>query len=906
MARPGKEQVFFFASLAITGLLGTLLSTASWSAPRMPRGKPTDPALLSRLDLAAAPRGALADRAWAREGREAFREPRDWSPLPPADLERPPLREPGYVPPPPRPSAGLGRLGLYRVPTRVIPHEFREETEEPEPEAAAAAAGGARPPGSGAAANAPARGAPPADDDAALRRRFDWLELVADVRPWYGFIENAEKFTLNERPGEAVKFQRRDPRSGRLLGSGSIERDRIKAGGIHFADTAANRTELLLRANPPSGWSATRLPALLDVIEQVLPLGEEDAVAWRRAAEHLAQYVALDPKHARTYELLADVRASLLDFEGELAALQTAQAAGVESAGLVARRARWLGRVGARAGALARFAAGVSRFPNDRELRLAWGRALLAQGSPDAGALALAQFEQAEQRSQSAQERMEVIAAAGAAYLEQGDAERALQEARRILNVDRNSPLGCRLEGAAAYALGRYTDAVTHWERLRELAQTPAAHGEAALSLGIARTRLGEFETARSDLELAPRLDPRLGARAAAAEADLLAVTGSLDTAVARCRDAVAGAPDDPHLRYFLGRMLRRAGDLQAAQVELRGALALGATFSDLFTELGYLALLEGRADAARRYFEESLRQEEHEETLLLLAHAHLLAEDLVAARKLLDGLNARKPTGESLLGIAYCLYRRGESPSAQELWHQVANELQSAHPDDKAYAGRWLTAVLDLESKQIWEDAIQWREIGNGWEVDERFGLKPTVQTGAFRLAGVQRQGTTIEQWSYLRRDVELASFFEFEVDVSSGPDHQGRVGFGLAHFIGAASQQAPQVRVSLLLAIDSDGSLSVQQRERVDDVEWRKIGTIAFQPGAITRLALRRRERASPVFQFLVNGSPVGPPIEMTPWRGKTRQQISALFFAAAAGGKRCDASLHHARRVEFLAAP
>jgi tetratricopeptide (TPR) repeat protein len=928
MARPGKEQLFFYGSLGLTGLLGALLFTSTLKPAKIARGKAPDAAALAKRDVASAPRGALRETKWEREGREVFREPRDWSPLPPADLDRPPLRDPSYVPPAPLPSAGLDRLGVYRVPTAITAHIFAEEggapapepEDEPAPANAASAAAPKSPPaatsgadpkaaGAGAAAKPPSGAAAGASslDEEDLKRKYDWLEMVSDPRPWYGVIENAERFALDERPTEPVQFSRRDPKSGKLQGSGAIPRDRLKAGGIHFAATAANKTELLLRKHPESQWSASRLPEMLDVVEQILPLGMEDPVAWRRAAERLDKCVALDKRQARTWELLADALASLLDFEGELKALQQADLAQVESAGLVIRHARWLARVGARAGALTRLADGVARFPSDRAIHLAFGRALLAEGSAESVARALAQFSQAEQSSASGDQRMEVIAEAGAALLEQGDAAGALEQARRILKVDPGSPLGFRLQGAAQLALGKAKESEEDWEKLRQHAPSPDWEGQAELALGIVRTRLGDFEQARANLRAVTRQQPLLGARAAAGEAELLAVTGHLDFAVQKCRDAVARAPDDPYLRYYLGRMLRRATDLEEARGELRRALELGAAFPDLFSELGYLALLEGRADDARRYFEESLAREERDETRLALAHAHLLAGDLGPARQLFEALNAKKPNGEATLGLAYCAYKRGESPAAQQLWQQVKEELPSAHPDDQAYAARWLAAVVDLESKQVWEDTLQWREVGNGWDLDQRFveNAKSTPP-GSFRFSGPQRQGATVEQWNYLKRDVEQANFHEYEVDVAIGPKQQGRVGFGLAQFFGGAAGQAPQVRVSLLLAIEPDGKLLVQQRERVDDADWKPIGKIDAKPGETITLTLRRKERGSAQFQFLVDGAPVGDPIEMNPWRGKAKSQIAALFFASAPGGKEVDAELRRARRVEFKGAP
>jgi hypothetical protein len=120
-----------------------------------------------------------------------------------------------------------------------------------------------------------------------------------------------------------------------------------------------------------------------------------------------------------------------------------------------------------------------------------------------------------------------------------------------------------------------------------------------------------------------------------------------------------------------------------------------------------------------------------------------------------------------------------------------------------------------------------------------------------------------------------------------------------------GSAQQQAPQVRAALLLAIEADGTVLIQRREQLADTEWKKVEglKVAVRAGEPVKLGLRRKERGSAHFQFFVNGAPAGDPVEMNPWRGKSKQQISALFFAAAAPGRKVDAELQHARRVEFL---
>src|SRR5262249_48536499 len=263
-------------------------------------------------------------------------------------------------------------------------------------------------------------------------------------------------------------------------------------------------------------------------------------------------------------------------------------------------------------------------------------------------------------------------------------------------------------------------------------------------------------------------------------------------------------APDDPYLHYFLGRLLRENTDLDGARAELRKALDLGATFSDLFNELGFLALGEGKAVDARRYFDESLAREDRPETRLFQAHAQLLADDLLPARATFDSLNSRKPSGESMLGLAYVAYRRGESPDPQAKGQQVKDEFASAHADDKAYAAGWLATVVDLESKQQWDDPIQWREIGNEWEGEAHFGPDFKMPGGACRIEGPQRQGKSTDDWTYLKRDLNLALFVDFEVEVAVNPGNQGRTGFGLVQFSAAGAGQTPMVRLAPLPALD------------------------------------------------------------------------------------------------------
>ncbi|MSR47477.1 MAG: tetratricopeptide repeat protein [Planctomycetes bacterium] len=926
MARPGKEQTFFFASIGLTGLLATLLLTEEFKTLPIPAGKAFNRDLLDARGVPTAPRGALHDRSFARDGREAFREPRDWLPLPAVNLERPPLRDPAYVPPPTLPAASLSRLGIYRQATNVTAHEFAGEganaagdgaAEEEARAPASAAAASAAPGANSSAANGAASGsrspsasgagqggAPLLSRDEEFQKKYDWLDLALDAKPWYVVIKNADKFGLLDGTATEIEFTRINPVTGRVMIGGKLPFERLKPGGIHFAETPFNRAELKLREVRESQWGPTTLPHLLDAAAAAIALGIGDPACYRSAIARLEKWLTIDLKQARTYELLADAKAALLDFEGELLMLRRAEAAGVEGAGLAVRHARWLARVGARAGALARLAATVQRFPTDRDAHLAYGRALLDEGSPASVDLAVQRFAQAEQASNSMEQRIEVIAETVSALLERGDAARALDESKRILKIDPQSVVGLRLQGATEFALGLLTEAEADFGRMAGAARNVGEEGEALLSLGVVRTRIGTFDLARDDLARAPQRDPLLAGAAAVAEAELLAVTGHLDQAVTRARDAFARAPDDAFVGYFLGRLLRQSGDLEGARAELRRALDLGAGFPDLFNELGFVALSQGVADDARRYFIESLAREERDETRLLLAHAHLLAGDLARARSLFEQLQSKKTTSESLLGQAFCAYRSGDSATAQQGWLQVRDELKGAPTEDVAYATKWLAAVQDLESKQVWDDALQWSEVGNGWDATTSFGpeLKSTPP-GNVRISGTQKAPADVGNWTILKREVELSLYHEFEVECSFAPEHKGRMGMGLVHYQPGAAGQPPRVRAALTIALDVDGTVWLQRCEHPGDEEFKKIGTHTVKPGDTARITLRRSERGNEKFQFLLDGAPITEVVEMAPWKGRTRQGVAALFFGSAPAGKTCDLKLERARRIEFL---
>jgi hypothetical protein len=170
-------------------------------------------------------------------------------------------------------------------------------------------------------------------------------------------------------------------------------------------------------------------------------------------------------------------------------------------------------------------------------------------------------------------------------------------------------------------------------------------------------------------------------------------------------------------------------------------------------------------------------------------------------------------------------------------------------------------------------------------------------------RLVGDQKPANDLSSWTWLARDVELSLFHEYEIECSFSPDHKGRMGMGLVQWQAGASGQAPRLRAALTIALDVDGSVQLQRCEHVGEEAYQKIGTHTVKPGDTVRLTLRRKARGEENFLLFLDGAQLGEAVAMAPWKGRTRQQVSAVFLGSAPAGKKLDVKLEKARRIEFL---
>ncbi len=876
MRQAAKEQVFFLFTVAIVGAWWFFASRDPYRPMTARGGKPLAEDKVAALVVGRTDSHELAE-GWLDAPSRVFAEPREWSPLPPVDLPLPPRREPQFLSPFPAPSPLVERRGVRRRSMEVVDFlampTASEEPRDREPS-----------------------GQEFLTEQEALQRRYDWLEVRTQSEPLYGFIKNRDKFALLDDPTRDVEFRHVNPDRTSSHIEATVPRENILKDGIHFADTPANRVEQKLREIPESRRTAGSIPTLVALAKEAMTEGPQDPVAYRRVAEEIPRYLQLDAKEPGLYELLADCHRGLQDYEAERDVFANAESAGVESGGLAMRRVRWFWKYGARDHARELLQKAVKRHPESRELRLFRARCWLELEQTDA---ALNDLEMVKRMSQTAAHRREARLALVDALLRAARWDPAERELEGIQKVYQDDPEILLLEGRLHYARGNDSAAGEAFLRALQLSVSPRTSSLALLGKALAHAQRGEYAEADQDLQAVARLDPLRGAAIHGAMAFVHELSGRASAALEASRRAVAMDPKDRSLLYSLGRQLRKAGEWDEAREVLRKALQHGPGFSELFNELGFLELESRRPEEAVRYLAESLANDPRDETRELLAHAHTMAGDW---RQALDLLESVRPSAGAYVASAYCQYRQGNSAEAQRRLQSVLTDLSERSAEEEDYARVHLADILDRESKQEWVDRIPWNQISNGWRLEDRYDIRHEVRPGEFRFVGNQRVGSGEQQLTYLSRPVDVSRFFELEMDLSSGPDHQGR--FGIALVDWRTGTGAPQARVGLFLAVGAEGTVETMKREHLDDpgAVWTPWEGERVSSDSV-RLSIRRPTKGRGEFEFAVNGIPIGEAVELQPWRGDRRRQVSAVFFVSAPSGQSVSAALHSVRIIEFL---
>lgn len=190
------------------------------------------------------------------------------------------------------------------------------------------------------------------------------------------------------------------------------------------------------------------------------------------------------------------------------------------------------------------------------------------------------------------------------------DAARAhtLAQIRRSESTGSDRVLANHCLGTASSELGLWDDARTAFVAARE--ETPEAEtrtrarfaalaGNAALAGGDAAGALDLLTIAEADAQTAA--DATLAALAAIDRARALVALDRSEEALAALDAAITFAPDRSEGWLLKATLLRRLGQLDAAQTAIEQAVLLTPTDPDIGLEAGVIAVLAGRDAAARQ-----------------------------------------------------------------------------------------------------------------------------------------------------------------------------------------------------------------------------------------------------------------------------------------------------------------
>jgi Flp pilus assembly protein TadD len=189
----------------------------------------------------------------------------------------------------------------------------------------------------------------------------------------------------------------------------------------------------------------------------------------------------------------------------------------------------------------------------------------------------------------------------GYALIQDGRSEEAVRCLERAVEIDPNYAVAHNNLGIAYENLSRRAEAIAAFERA--LALKPE-YADPAANLGEVLNRDGDTAEASAALQRAIAAQrSHFGARGALAIAE--ALDGKLEGALATLERLGAAAPRDPLLWETLGLLRTWVGDLPAAEIAYRKALALNPKDQRAWLGVGGTLLARGDFERGWRAFEE-------------------------------------------------------------------------------------------------------------------------------------------------------------------------------------------------------------------------------------------------------------------------------------------------------------
>lgn len=860
-----KEHVVMGGTLALLALLHftTGQPDRAAGARKPPSGAPT-------FEAFEAPKLALslpARRAVDDIDRDVFSQPTDTRPLPPLELQMPPLPRLSALRPPPAPALDarlFGKLLRADATPTLVPGLFFSQDGESQAEAEFEELSGAL--GSSmldllqaAASDGKTLRNESAEERAAriasYKKLYDWLRL-GETELLFGQIRNADRFGLRARVSEPIKFVQIDTDTGKekFPGQKPVDYQRDRVADFAFADTTSNRIALRKRefdGDVGPSQAAPMLALAQDCIDSRLEAREALAVA----EELFTRAAKLDPQDpsallglGRCYEAGFQFDKAFAIYEQLLARFAHRAEVHVALAELEAR--------------MRLFASARSRFQHAEEsggrtswrVQLAYGRFLFARGEFQSAAqhLRLA-FENEPREVSEARTRAEIRRVYGAALLATGAIEEAASSYDKALQAD---------PGDARAAAGRLAT-----QRLGASAAkspTDQSNFELLLARALLDIDARNWQAARDGLAVAAGADPLQAPLAWRALSWLAEITGSADDALRWIERAREGDPTDPWTLFQHGRLLAAREDLSGAREAFVAALDQELDFVDALVALGELSLRSADNASAERYFERALALDPRRaEVHALRALNRLVVGERDAAKDSFDAALAL----DSLLPLARCVqawhtYRSGDSQKAITQYAEL-NDVRRALPESdpyRVYAKEQMERIAEHESKFQWSDAFERLQLKNGWETEEAAGPIVTLSEGQLLIEGIYTQNGSVR----VLQEYNPAEFVSFEADVTIAPECNAKVGVFVAKERRAGAGGIQQTQSKIGIARRRDGGLVVLVMDTATaDENWEDVpeqGQSWWPTGRPVRVRLERvGEGNESTGRLLIDGIPV-----------------------------------------------
>lgn len=827
-----QEQVVLAATAA---LLGLLVWNGADSGVSVRAKRPAGPPPFQSWPAPDTSRALPAERAPREGSRELFAPPRDTQPLPPLSMQAPPLPRLTALVPPGLPGPAVPSFAtLLRADPAPRPVDglFLTEQSDLSEEGLLDDEGASLTDLLVSSTEGQKREELLSPDERAAlveswKKVYDWVRV--DVgEPLFGRIANPDRFGLSERPQEAILFTQIDPRTGseRFPGMEPVQYERGRVQQFAFADTVSNRIQerrreflrdmsasryddLMAFANRCVGWRLEAREAL-DVAAEMFTLAEAYAdghpgprlglarchEAAFRFEEAYQVYLDLLESHAHQSEVhvgLARLEARLRLFESAEERFRLA-----ESQDRLSWRVQW-----------------------------AYGRFLYERGRY---AEALAHLEVAW-RSEPADPDLKDVRAGlrcdlARAQLATGDVATALSTFESALSADAQNEV----------ALAGRVNCLRLLGRAQELDAGAVAAAEQAgleflLDAGLVAMARGDALAARDLLRQAADADALRAHAAWGALSWLAETTGYAEEAFRFVEQAVEADPEDAWSAYQRGRLLIARDDLVGAREALIHALDLELDFPDAMIALAQLAWKSGEYRPADLYLERALsrdpsRPEVHAlrgTGLLHLGDEGLAAQSFEAAL----ALDADEPL--AAVGQAWLTYRRGDSERAIRLFAELDDRRRALPEDDpyRVFAQAQIARLRDHESKVVWSDGFERRELRNDWQTEE--GVGPLVDLvdgqltirGDFRESGVTR----------VVREYAAPDFVAVELSLTVRAANNTRVGLFVAKERRRGAGQS-ETQGEVAVARRKDGGLVVRLEDRASaDPVWEDVPPVEGQ---------------------------------------------------------------------------